>query len=681
MKKQLMIFITLMLVGMLVLAACGGEEEATEVPATAAPAEQPTEAPTEEPTEEPMEEETTEEEMMDEKTIVDVAVENGSFTTLVAAVQAAGLVETLSGEGPFTVFAPTDDAFAALPEGTVEALLEDPEGALTDILLYHVAEGAVPAETVVTLDSVTTVQGEDVAIEVVDGQVVLNDSATVVITDVEASNGIIHVIDAVILPPSVVAAAEESAEPELSLTIWADDTRAPILAALAEEFEATYGVGLNVEQVMDIPDQLPIASPAGEGPDIFAWGHDRLGGWVESGLIAPIDLGAKSGDFVQVGLDAFTLGGELYGMPYAIENMALFRNADLVPDAPETWDELLAAGQALQESGDVTYAFALEDNGYKAYPVLTSFGGYVFGRSEDGTWMPEDLGVDSEGMIAAGNWIAENVAAGLISPNANDADTAQTLFASGETPFLMTGPWALAQFREATDLNYAISPFPSDGQPFAGVQGFMINAFSPNILLAQAFLTEFVATDEVMTELYVTGDRPSAFAPVLAATDDPDLEAFGVAGANAALMPAIPEMGAVWGSWNNAVILTITGEDTPENAFTTAATQIRDVLGSDLEGMVNVPGSYQAAAGCDGDWDPACEVTAMTEGDDGLFTSSHVLPAGDYEGKVALDGAWTTNYGVDGVADGDNYTFSLAADGTVSFSYDPATNILTITVE
>ncbi len=480
--------------------------------------------------------------------------------------------------------------------------------------------------------------------------------------------------------PTEEPVEEAVEEPEVSITIWADDTRTPILQALADSFEETYGVALVVEQVMDINDQFPIAGPAGEGPDILIGPHDRLGGWVDSGLVAPIDLGDKAADFVQVGLDAFTLGGELYGMPYAIENMALFRNADLVPDAPETWDDLLAAGQALQDSGDVTYAFALEDNGYKVYPVMTSFGGYVFGRSEDGTWQPDDLGIDSEGMIAAGQWIADNVEAGLISPNANDGDTAQTLFAEGETPFLMTGPWALSQFRES-DINYAISPFPSEGQPFGGVQGFMINAFSPNALLAQAFLTEFVATDEVMTELYVTGDRPSAYAPVLAATDDPDLVAFGEAGANAALMPAIPEMGAVWGSWNSAVILTITGEDTPESAFTTAAGQIREVLGGATSGMVNVPGSYQAAAGCDGDWDPACEVTALAEGDDGLWTSSHDLPAGDYEGKVALDGTWTVNYGVDGVADGDNYTFSLPADGTVSFSYDPETNILTITVE
>ncbi|MCU0466480.1 MAG: fasciclin domain-containing protein, partial [Anaerolineae bacterium] len=101
-------------------------------------------------------------------TIVDIAVADGRFTTLAAAVTAADLVDTLSSAGPFTVFAPTDDAFAALPEGTVDALLADIP-ALTDILLYHVVEGAVLAETVVTLESATTVQGSDVTISVVDG--------------------------------------------------------------------------------------------------------------------------------------------------------------------------------------------------------------------------------------------------------------------------------------------------------------------------------------------------------------------------------------------------------------------------------------------------------------------------------------------------------------------------------
>jgi uncharacterized surface protein with fasciclin (FAS1) repeats len=131
------------------------------------------------------------------KDIVETAVAAGDFETLVAAVQAAGLVEVLKGDGPFTVFAPTDEAFAKLPEGTLEALLADRE-ALTEVLTYHVVPGIVMASEVVKLDSVTTVQGQDVRIDSSSG--VKIDGASVIATDVIASNGVIHVIDTVILP-------------------------------------------------------------------------------------------------------------------------------------------------------------------------------------------------------------------------------------------------------------------------------------------------------------------------------------------------------------------------------------------------------------------------------------------------------------------------------------------------
>ena len=144
---------------------------------------------------------TTTEAVAETNTIVDIAVGNEDFSTLVTALQEAGLVDTLSGEGPFTVFAPTDEAFAALPEGLLDTVLADQE-LLTSILTYHVVPGAVLAADVVTLDSATTVQGEDVQITV-DGDTVMVDAATVVTTDIEASNGVIHVIDSVLLPPSV----------------------------------------------------------------------------------------------------------------------------------------------------------------------------------------------------------------------------------------------------------------------------------------------------------------------------------------------------------------------------------------------------------------------------------------------------------------------------------------------
>ncbi|MCE5298782.1 MAG: fasciclin domain-containing protein [Methanoregulaceae archaeon] len=136
-----------------------------------------------------------------QKDIVQTAVADGRFTTLVAAVQAADLATTLSGPGPFTVFAPTDDAFKKLPPGTVETLLKDPKGQLSQILLYHVVPGKLMAADVVKQTSLATVQGKPLNVTV-QNQTVMVDGATVVITDIETKNGVIHVIDSVMLPPA-----------------------------------------------------------------------------------------------------------------------------------------------------------------------------------------------------------------------------------------------------------------------------------------------------------------------------------------------------------------------------------------------------------------------------------------------------------------------------------------------
>ena len=136
--------------------------------------------------------------------VVDTAIQADGFNTLVSLVQQADLVETLKGEGPFTIFAPTDEAFAALPEETLNSLTqEENRDQLRAILTYHVAPGAVMAADVVGLDEAPTVQGAVIGIVVNDGTVTLNgqNSATVVQTDIEASNGVIHVIDTVLLPP------------------------------------------------------------------------------------------------------------------------------------------------------------------------------------------------------------------------------------------------------------------------------------------------------------------------------------------------------------------------------------------------------------------------------------------------------------------------------------------------
>jgi len=493
----------------------------------------------------------------------------------------------------------------------------------------------------------------------------------------------------VVTEEPIVATEPPVVEPAGTLRIWADDTRTPILQALADDFLAAYNVELVVEDlgvVQDIRSQAIIAIPAGEGPDIYIGVHDWLGALLESGLAAPIDLGDKVAEFDPIAIETWTYSdGLLYGMPYATENLGLFYNTELVAEPPATWDEVLEVARTLKAEGKVDYALAIDGDGlYNAYPIESAFGGYVFGKNEDGSWNPTDIGLDSEGEIAAVQWMRDAVDEGLI-PVPFDRDAAKAMFENGEIPFLMTGPWALEEIR-ASGVPYAVAPFfpagtAGNGAPFYGTQGFIVNPLSENVLLAQAFLTEYIATEEVMQQLYETGNRASAYLPVVATMDDPDLVAMAAAGQNAVPMPNIPEMGSVWGAANGGILLAMTGDLTVAEYMTDAADQISSLILGALAGMVNLPGSYQDKAGCGAAWDPACEATAMTLGDDGLYHLTVSLPAGSYEFKVALDGSWAVNYGSDAALNGSNYVLELAADSTVVFTYDPATFLVTYTTE
>ena len=218
--------------------------------------------------------------------IVDTAISAGSFNTLVAAVEAAGLVDTLKGEGPFTVFAPTDDAFAAIPQETLDALLADPTGDLTQILLYHVVPGKVMAADVTDGLEATTAQGETVKFSVVDGTVKIND-ATIVTTDIETSNGVIHVIDAVIMPPS----SEEAAPAEAAA--------APAAAELADIVDTAVSAGSFNTLVAAVQAAGLVDTLKGEGPfTVFAPTDDAFAAIPKATLDAL--LADPTGDLTQI---------------------------------------------------------------------------------------------------------------------------------------------------------------------------------------------------------------------------------------------------------------------------------------------------------------------------------------------------------------------------------------------
>ncbi len=384
--------------------------------------------------------------------------------------------------------------------------------------------------------------------------------------------------------PMEETAPEEAAQcPEgvPSLTIWADTNRAPVLRDVGDAFEAEYGVCVIVTEkgFGDIRDDFKVAAPTGEGPDIIIGAHDWLGELVVNGLLSEVDLGEKDGEFLDAAKQAFVYDGVLYGLPYATENVAFVYNPELVPEPPATWSQVAEVAAELEAQGVVDQGYVLQQGDpYHFFPIQTAFGGYVFGLTEEG-YDPTDVGIDSPGSIAAAQWLDMMVKEGHLKADI-DWDTAHAMFENGDAAMIITGPWALPRLRES-GVPYVVAELPGEvqeAQPFLGVQGFMVSAFSEDPLLAQTFLVDFVATEEIMQAIFDADPRPSAYLAVREKIADPDLVGFSAAGANGLPMPAIPEMSAVWSAWGDAITLIFQQAEDPETAFRNAAEQIRAAI-------------------------------------------------------------------------------------------------------
>ncbi|QTV79179.1 maltose ABC transporter substrate-binding protein [Microbacterium sp. NIBRBAC000506063] len=354
------------------------------------------------------------------------------------------------------------------------------------------------------------------------------------------------------------------------ITVWVDADRAGVLEAAADDFTNATGVQVTLVQKEfgEIRDQLVQQVPTGEGPDVAVGAHDWLGELVTNGVVAPVELGDRAGEFEQVALDAFNYDGQNYGVPYAIESIALLRNTDLVSEAPTDYDDMIAKGEA----AGTRYSFLVgldpeAADPYHLYPFQTSFGAPVFGTAADGSYDASDLQIGNAGGEAFAEWLAEQGAAGVLNTNIN-GDLARENFVDGNAPFFLTGPWNVPAALDA-GLNIAVDPIPSaggqDAQPFAGVQGFFLSARSENRLAANEFLLNYVGSEEVQTALYEVGGRAPALSAAFtsAVAGDPITAGFGEVGANAVPMPSIPEMGAVWQYWGVTEAAIINGSDDP----------------------------------------------------------------------------------------------------------------------
>ena len=353
-----------------------------------------------------------------------------------------------------------------------------------------------------------------------------------------------------------------------ALTVWVDADRAAVLKDAAADFTKESGVTVKLVQkdFGKMQEEFVAQAPTGKGPDITMAAHDWLGNFVSNGVVQPVELGDTAADYQEVAITAMSYEGQTYGVPYAIENIALLRNTALAPTAPASYDDMIAAGTAAGTEFPFIVQVGPESDPFHLYPFQTSFGAPVFGTNADGSYNADDLSIGNAGGEAYAAWLAAEGAAGHLSVNLT-GDLAKEKFNAGASPFFVSGPWNVPD-AQAAGIDLAIDPIPSAGgqpaQPFVGVQGFMVNAKTKNAIAANEFLVNYIGSKKVQTALYEVGGRaPALTAAFDAATSDPITAGFGEVGATAVPMPNIPQMGKVWQFWGVTEAAIITGAGDP----------------------------------------------------------------------------------------------------------------------
>jgi len=369
-----------------------------------------------------------------------------------------------------------------------------------------------------------------------------------------------------------------------TLTVWVDAERVDALKGAAEAY--TEKTGVEVELVSKdnatIKDDFIQQVPTGEGPDITMGAHDWLGELTTNGVVAPLELGDSAADYLDVAIQAATYDGTVYMLPYAVENIAVLRNADIIPEPATSFDDMIAKGKAAGLTQPFVVEQGAEGNPYHLYPFQTAFGAPVFGSTDAG-YDPTDLQLGNAGGEAFATWLGSQGKTGTGVFNTDiDGAIAKQAFLDGTAAFWLTGPWNVGAAVDA-GINVAIDATPSPTgdptQPFAGVKGFFLSAESENKVAATDFLVNYLGSEDVQLELFEAGNiLPALSSAAETASSDPIIEGFAAVGADAVAMPSIPAMGSVWQYWGVAEAAIINGED-PVATWQKLATDVQAAIG------------------------------------------------------------------------------------------------------
>ncbi|MDF8265525.1 sugar ABC transporter substrate-binding protein, partial [Luteipulveratus flavus] len=355
--------------------------------------------------------------------------------------------------------------------------------------------------------------------------------------------------------PTTVSTKDPARDAKADLVIWSDADRAPTVSKYAAQFGQENGITVAVQIVTDARQQFKDATKVGKGPDVVVGAHDWLGELVQNATVSPVNLSAADqAKFAPQAMAATKYNGQVYGVPYAVENIGLIRNTELVPNAPKTMDELLTQGQKLVASKKVTNVLAQQigkkGDAYNGYPYLSAFDGGIFGTKANGDYDPAKVIVGSPNSVKGGELLAKMGKAKALSTNIDDKNV-DTLFDSKKAPFMISGPWAIDKIKKS-GVKYAISPLPTVAgggsmKPFLGVQMFYVSAKAKNATFAQEFVTKYVPREDVQEALFAAGNRPPALTAAYdkVAATNPDVKAWFEAGKDGKPMPNIPAMNSV----------------------------------------------------------------------------------------------------------------------------------------
>lgn len=358
------------------------------------------------------------------------------------------------------------------------------------------------------------------------------------------------------------------------LVIWeSQGPETDFLNAVKDEFTKETGIEIEVVGIDQLSQSAKLAldGPAGKGADIVVWPHDRLGQAVLEGTLSPIELTQEElSVYTESTLDAMNVNGQLYGVPYSMETVALIYNKDKLPIVPNSMDALFSIAKEL--TSDDEYGFLYDiGNFYFSYGFLAGYGGYVFKQTENGL-DTEDIGLGNEGAVQGGELIKRFRTEGLI-PEGTDYAVTDGLFKEGKVAAIINGPWAFAEYKKA-GVNYGIAPLPklSNGkypQTFIGVKGYYISAFSENKEAAKKFIL-WLTNKENAWKHYEMNSIIPTHKEVMAMEEfktNKDFLAFATQASRGVPMPNVPEMGQVWDPMGSALTYILNGEASPEMAL------------------------------------------------------------------------------------------------------------------